>query len=118
MSKFTLIVDSMLASGSLEKPSQDLDVISVSVKVKHLAVGADKENFFTVRAVDNDGNVGPLTDDVGPLVVRDVYPPSAVQDLRASLIEEKDNGTIVFVEFTAPGDDFDVGTGKKLTFVT
>ena len=42
----------------------------------------------------------------GPLP--DLYPPSQITDLQATL-----EGEEISVTWTAPGDDYDVGTGKN-----
>ena len=101
------VTSDMLALGSSLSPVPGGQTKSVAVDA---VAFADKSARFAVVAVDSAGNEGAVsnTAEVGG-VVPDVYPPGTVDDLIVTYDEEAESIT---VEFTAPGDDLDVGTGK------
>ena len=43
----------------------------------------------------------------------DVFPPSPVRNFRSS--KDGSDAGLVTITFNAPGDDYDVGTGKELS---
>lgn len=52
-----------------------------------------------------------MVSQVPPLPFIDLYPPSQIRDLDATL-----HGDEIHLTWTAPGDDFDIGKGKSEVF--
>ena len=68
------------------------------------ALPPEATHYFGIRAIDNAGNVAPLSN-IASITVPGV-PPAPVTDLRASAIEARQ----ATLSWTAPGDDGNEGT--------
>ena len=102
---WTPITEDMLVQGSLD-PVPPGDTVTLVLDSLSGGVFIGQSNNFGVLAVDNEGNSGEVSDDVAVLV-EDIFPPASISDLSASIVA----GNLIRLEFTAPGDDEDIGTG-------
>lgn len=50
-------------------------------------------------------------------MIGDAYPPNRITDLFAEQVNLTDKGSGIRLTFTAPGDDLDSGTGKRLQLI-
>jgi len=46
------------------------------------------------------------------VLVADQTPPEKIKDLKVVLVKKQENGTIFTLQWTAPGNDLNIGFGK------
>ena len=103
----------MLDSGSLDIPLEAGNVATLVFSVSKAFIG--QENFFAIKAYDELDKESDLSN-VATLTVDDIYEPSEVTDLTATLEDVGgQTGKVVNIEFTSPYDDdvFNLGQGKQ-----
>jgi hypothetical protein len=69
-----------------------------------------KPYVFAIRAKDEAGNLGPISNSATATAKEDSLPPSTITDLTA--VPGQDHGT-VFLSWTAPGDDSAAGAASS-----
>jgi hypothetical protein len=69
-----------------------------------------KPYVFAVRATDEAGNMGPISNSQIATAKDDTIPPSKISNLAA--VPGRDNGTVA-LSWTAPGDDAALGTASS-----
>ena len=97
------LTEDMLSSGTLA-PVSGGEMVILSSSALNFNIGGD--NNFAAKAIDNEDMSGAVSE-AFPVTIADVYPPSPVLDLNVTM----DGSSMINISFTAPGDDFDQGTG-------
>ncbi|MCK5037937.1 MAG: hypothetical protein KAS16_02450, partial [Thermoplasmata archaeon] len=93
-------VDAPLESGV----TQSFTLGVTNLDFSNLPPGVDY--YFAIRAMDEEGNLGPVSNCDNALVQDDSIPPEAIDDLTVAV---SPNHGEVILSWTAPGDDGAVG---------